>query len=109
MKTYIKPNFVKVITFNFAAAITLWPFGIFFKNEHGKRSFMNHEAIHWKQQKEMLGIFFYLWYLVEWLIRLPFGNAYYNISFEREAYRNEHNKNYLNERKPFAWIKYLWV
>ena len=45
---------------------------------------------HTAQMKEMLYIFFYLWYVVEWIIRLFMkGNAYRNISFEREAYSNE--------------------
>jgi hypothetical protein len=39
--------------------------------------------------KEMLYIPFYLWYGVEWLVKLFCkGNAYRNISFEREAYDN---------------------
>lgn len=50
---------------------------------------------------------FYLLYVFEWIVRLFMnGNAYRNISFEREAYRNQDNPNYLNERKPFAWFWY---
>ena len=30
----------------------------------------NHEAIHTKQMKEMLYVFFYLWYVIEWIVRL---------------------------------------
>lgn len=42
----------------------------------------NHEAIHTAQMKEMLYVGFYLWYLVEWLIRLfGKGDAYRNLSF----------------------------
>jgi hypothetical protein len=68
---------------------------------------LNHEKIHTAQIKEMLYVFFYVWYIIEWLIRLPFGNAYRNISFEREAYNNEKDLRYLDNRKRFAWIKYL--
>lgn len=69
---------------------------------------INHELIHTEQMKEMIYVFFYLWYFVEWLVRLfGKGNAYRNISFEREAYDNDDNLNYLNERKPFVWMKYL--
>ena len=47
---------------------------------------LNHERIHTRQMLELLVVGFYLWYLVEWLIRLLMpGNAYLNISFEREA------------------------
>lgn len=68
-----------------------------------------HETIHIKQQGEFLVIPFYLWYLVEWFIRLfGKGNAYRNISFEREAYANENNVDYLKERRPFASFKYIF-
>ena len=69
---------------------------------------IRHEAIHTAQMREMLYIFFYLWYVIEWIIRLFMeGNAYRNISFEREAYNNEDNIIYLESRKKFTWIKYL--
>jgi len=49
-----------------------------------------------------------LWYVVEWIIRLFLkGNAYRNISFEREAYSNEKDLSYLDNRKIFAWTKYI--
>ena len=69
---------------------------------------MNHERIHSAQQREMLFVFFYLAYLVEWLMRLPMrGNAYRNISFEREAYANQRNLDYLDSRPLYAWRFYV--
>ena len=69
---------------------------------------VNHERIHTYQMLEMLVIGFYLWYVIEWFIRLfKRGNAYFNISFEREAYRHMHDLEYLKKRKHFAWWKYL--
>lgn len=72
---------------------------------------IQHESIHTKQMREMFYLFFYLWYGLEWLFRLvQYRNAmtaYYNISFEREAYANQNNSNYLNERKSWAWVRYL--
>ena len=69
---------------------------------------LNHEKIHTAQIKELWYIFFYIWYVTEWIIRLCMkGNAYRNISFENEAYSNEDNIIYLESRKRFAWIKYL--
>lgn len=57
-------------------------------------------------------IFFYVWYILEWILKLPsalFGyRPYYSISFEQEAYRNQKNTNYLKERKHFAWLKYVF-
>jgi len=59
----------------------------------------------------MLFIFQWLWYGVEYLVRLAqyrnHDKAYYNISFEREAYDNEKNLEYLKTRPRWAWIKYL--
>lgn len=70
---------------------------------------IRHEEIHRKQMIEMLVIFFYLWYGLEYLIRICIyknvREAYRNISFEREAYSNDHLISY--KRKPFAWIKFL--
>ena len=68
---------------------------------------MNHERIHTEQWKELLWIGFLLWYVVEWLIRLPKGNAYRSLSFEREAYENDSDINYLKNRKRFAFLKYI--
>lgn len=72
---------------------------------------MNHERIHLKQQLELLVIPFFIWYGVEFLIRLVmcknWKSAYRNISFEREAYTKESNLNYLNERKFWSFLKYL--
>ncbi|MBF1395031.1 MAG: hypothetical protein HXN36_08780 [Prevotella histicola] len=72
------------------------------------KELINHERIHTRQMLEMLILPFYIWYITEWLIRLPFhGRAYLNLSFEREAYRNMNNLNYLSERKAFAWLHYM--
>lgn len=71
----------------------------------------NHEAIHTSQMKEMLYIFFYLWYLVEWLIRLIITRknfrAYHTISFETEAYQHMHESEYLKMRKRYSFLKYI--
>ena len=86
-------------------------FGLLFCKKDAKINdvIVNHESIHTSQMKEMLYIPFYLWYVTEWLIKLLFkGNAYRNISFEREAYDNQYNLNYLKERKRYNWIKRLF-
>ena len=85
-------------------------FGVLFVR-HGcvmREEDFNHERIHTAQMKEMLYVGFYLWYFVEWLIRLfGKGNAYKNISFEKEAYSNEKNLNYLEMRQMYAWTECL--
>ena len=69
---------------------------------------LNHEKIHTAQIKEMLYVFFYIWYVTEWLIRLFMkGNAYRNISFEREAYTNQSDESYIARRKKYSYIKYI--
>lgn len=100
--------FVTLITFGWASGITLAPFGIYLKEKHfGDIRIINHESIHWKQQLEMLIVFFYLWYFIEWIIKIftSSGSAYRSLSFEREAYDNENDFNYLETRKHFAWFK----
>lgn len=108
-KPTIKPinKFLEIFLSDNIIGITLCPFGIYVKNIYDIKTIF-HEKIHWQQQLEMLVIFFYLWYVVEWLIRSLFQkNAYRNISFEREAY-NSSNLNYLEDRKRFSWIKYIF-
>ena len=100
--------FVRIITLNWPIAITLAPFGIYIKEKYWcSKTLRRHEMIHWKQQMEMLIIPFYLWYFIEWVIKLfKYGkSAYYNISFEREAHQLD--ENYLDNRKPFAWFKHI--
>lgn len=94
--------------------ITLWPFIVLReKYANDKRlkkraaKIVNHESIHIKQQQELLVLLFYILYFSEWLLKLPLygSQAYYKISFEREAYDNDDNLNYLSTRKKYAWIK----
>lgn len=66
------------------------------------KSLINHEKIHIRQQLELLVIPFYIWYVIEWIFK-----GYRNISFEREAYQNDKNLNYLQTRKPYSFLKYL--
>lgn len=103
-------------------------FGVLFMRPNAKLSDtdLNHEEIHSVQVKELLYLPFYLLYGLEWFIRLITYTvrfvgrkirakkrkmntrlAYKKISFEKEAYTNEDNLGYLEDRKRFAWIKYL--
>ena len=111
MKVKEKTKLITFLTGDNIIGICLAPFGIYLKKKYlTDAKTIRHESIHWKQQMEMLIIFFYLWYLIEWIIRLitNFGDAYRNLSFEREAYGNESNVNYLSERKHYSWVKYLF-
>lgn len=85
--------------------------GIVFAKGNLAPSQRNHEYIHTKQQIELLFVFFYLLYIIEWIFRLfQYRNlykAYYNISFEREAYSQMKNLNYIENRSLFAWTHYI--
>ena len=102
-------NFLKNTKIN---GITLYPF-IFIKNPEDKSNsvLINHEKIHLRQQLELLVIFFYIWYVVEyyyWFLKLKNPQkAYLRISFEREAYTMEHDLNYLKKRRFWAFRKYF--
>lgn len=94
--------------------LSLWPFIILRDASLKKDSvLLNHERIHLRQQRELLIVPFYLLYSLEGFIRFLIYwdayRAYQNISFEREAYDNESNLNYLQERSALGFIKYLWA
>ena len=125
-----------VIPFRGFVAITLWPF-IFVRRQTWARftnDVLRHKRIHGRQQQEMLlvgivaadilavsgcgclsllalPLFFWL-YGLEWLLGLfCYGSrhaAYRAISFEREAYDNELDADYLDKRRPFASLRYLF-
>lgn len=93
--------------------LSLWPFIILRSPALRKdRVLINHERIHLRQQAELLLVFFYAWYLAEWLFRtfwyLDAYRAYQNISFEREAYACEKDLDYLARRKPYNFLNYLF-
>lgn len=91
-------------------AITIWPF-IFVRHGSDKvnKELINHETIHIKQQAELLVLPFFIWYFLDYLVKfIRFGNhllAYKNIIFEREAYHNEKNLDYLKTRKRFQYLR----
>ena len=85
--------------------------GVLFAKGPCDRYVINHESIHTEQIKELLVIFFYLWYVCEWTYKsiLYKGGyrGYENISFEREAYGNDRNLSYIPSRSRFSFLKYL--
>ncbi|NDV16843.1 hypothetical protein GO009_12475 [Muricauda sp. TY007] len=92
--------------------LSLWPF-IILKEDSlmADEVLINHERIHLRQQQELLILPFYMLYVSEWLFRtvlyLDSYRAYQNISFEREAYANEKDMQYLSNRKTFGFLHYL--
>lgn len=113
--SYLAAMFVVVNKFILARhfdGVVLWPFIIVRKKELKKDPvFMNHERIHIRQQTELLVVFFFIWYLTEYLVRLMICRnsyrAYNNISFEREAYRYEEDPLYLKKRRFWSFLRFL--
>lgn len=98
-----------ILPFDGFKSVTLWPF-IFVRNGASFDAIdENHERIHGRQQLEMLVVWFFIWYGVEYLLRFVFGgwNPYRNISFEREAYANDADLDYLKSRRFWVFLKYM--
>lgn len=117
-KPFVKYNdkFLDTISwFMKVGGISLFPFIILrekyrdgnkFEIKVGKKT-INHETIHFQQALELGVIPFYILYVLEWILKLPIygSKAYYNISFEREAYDNDDDLMYLEIRRRYNWIK----
>ncbi|TDP58362.1 hypothetical protein [Flavobacterium dankookense] len=91
---------------------TFFPFVFLkYRKDTANEVLLNHEKIHIQQQLEMLVVPFFIWYLLEYTYRLiQYRNsqdAYRNISFEREAYDNEKDLNYLKLRSFWQFLKKL--
>ncbi|MBR2183833.1 MAG: hypothetical protein IJ897_00160 [Prevotella sp.] len=85
--------------------------GVVFAKQRLSPSERRHEHIHTLQQRELLFVGFFIWYIVEWLVRLlqyrDAKRAYLNISFEREAYAHEDDKDYEHHRRHYASVRYV--
>lgn len=70
-----------------------------------------HEAIHSKQQKELLLVIFLLLYGLEYVVKLlctfSFNRAYKSVSFEQEAYEKQHNLQWPYARPDYYWRKFV--
>lgn len=101
----------KYLVPNGYTGLAVFPF-VFLKHRGLRldRVLINHEKIHLRQQLELLIIPFYILYVLEFLIRLiHYKNwqlAYRNISFEKEAYINQKDLNYLKSRSFWRFLKY---
>lgn len=125
------------------STITLftWVFTKWSENE-AAQSTINHECVHARQWVELAvassvllwggmlvfdysawwlvlsSLTFYIWYVLEYLIRRLIGlfrgcengqkMAYRKVSFEREARLAEKNNNYLENSAYFAWLKLIY-
>ena len=103
----VAPKFLRLIERTFRmdmkiGGLAILPF-IFVPNQESKdnKVLINHERIHLRQQLELLFFGFVIWYFIA-----LYRKSYMGISFEKEAYHNQHNLSYLNNRKLFEFRKY---
>lgn len=97
--TFLNLMGIQIITF------IIWIF--YFDKEELKNGFDNHERLHCLQWLEC-GIFLFpIFYFFESILKSLMGLGYQEISFEREAYLNQNNINYLDDRKSYAWLRYI--
>ena len=87
---------------------------------------INHEKIHLRQEAVLIIVSLLIlipaiWYfsLPLWMMAFSYSTfyilwfifyliyGYRNIPFEKEAYDNDNNLNYLDDINLFAWVKYL--
>ncbi len=107
----MKLNGIKIITAWLpVAGMAIFPFILFKKkNLSVSPTLINHERIHLQQQLELLILPFYTWYILEYCYYRLKGNkhqeAYRAISFEKEAYENENDMNYLKTRKLWTYLR----
>ena len=94
------------------AGMTVFPF-IFLKEKQylDNKVTINHEKIHIRQQLELLILPFYIWYFgnlfYNYIKFKNFQKAYRNIIFEREAYANEKDLDYLKSRSFWKFLQYI--
>ena len=89
-------------------AIAIFPF-VFSRGEMTE-STKRHETIHFQQQLETFVIFFYLVYLWDYLkarvfLGLSGRESYFALRAEREAYINQDDETYLENRPRWAWLR----
>lgn len=136
-KVFYESWIAKHLLFSGYSTITLFAW-VFTKwtEALARQSTINHECVHARQWTELTiasgliiwagmlifgfsawwlllsSVVFYLWYVVEWCIRVIVGcfsshDAYRMVSFEREARLAETDSNYLENSRYFAWLKFL--
>jgi hypothetical protein len=92
--------------------LTVFPFVLLRdRNTQDHLVLMNHERIHLRQQLELLVLPFFVIYGLDYLVKLiryrDKDRAYRNVVFEREAYQNENDLDYLKSRSFWRFLKYL--
>ena len=95
-----------------AKAAAFFPFVFVRAEKYATPMFLNHENIHFRQQLETLFIGALLLQIVEdvysrLFLRLKAPEYYLYRAMEQEAYRNQHDFSYLQNRRLFSLFKYF--
>jgi len=95
------------------SAMAIYPFILVKRKEFSENAVLiNHERIHHRQQLELLVLPFYLIYLLNYLINLiryrNHHRAYKEIIFEREAFAQDADLDYLNKRRLYSFLKFIY-
>ncbi len=95
-----------------ARAAAFFPFIIFRAEGEKVPWVINHERIHFRQQLETAFVGLIMWSIIETLyalivLRKSLKEAYLWRSSEQEAYRNQQDFQYLDNRHVWAQFKYV--
>lgn len=95
-----------------AKAAAFFPFVFVRKAEYATPIFVNHERIHFRQQLETLFVGVWLITIFEdvysrLFLKLSAPDYYLYRAVEQEAYRNQTDLNYLDDRKWFSFLRYF--
>lgn len=97
--------------FNYYTGLSFFVFIWISRQEKDEVRLTRHEKIHFWQQVEMLFIFHWIFYLLFYVMARAKGHCHYIAyrynPFELEAFDNDRNEQYLEDRKPFAWTSYI--
>ncbi|MCS6917463.1 MAG: hypothetical protein RMK52_05210 [Chitinophagales bacterium] len=91
--------------------MAFFPFVIYRHSAYARDAeIANHEHIHLRQQLELLIVPFYFFYVLNYLVnRIRYDThqqAYEQIVFEREAFANDHDLDYLRRRPMYSFLKF---
>lgn len=107
-------GFLATGTYGFerAKGAAFFPFLFVRREEFATPLIINHERIHFRQQIETLFVGLLILKLIETCrarFFLKLKAPYYNLflAAEQEAYRNQHDMDYLKNRQWFSVFKYL--
>ena len=102
---------MKKISCKISFILCLWPWCIFYNKEKHSDILLNRKLIFLEQEKELLFIGFYLWFILEYIVRflktLSFRCAYVNMSFVQEVEFGESDLDYVINRHHYDWSKWL--